>query len=34
VPASFGRLVAIDVKPGAVGDSESGLNLADEGCGR
>jgi pimeloyl-ACP methyl ester carboxylesterase len=43
VPASFGRLVAIDVKAGAAGDSQSGLNLlnpriygrlADEGCGR
>lgn len=41
--ASFGRLVAIDVKAGGAGDSQSGLNLlnprvygrlADEGCSR
>lgn len=41
--ASFGRLVAIDVKPGSAGDSQSGLNLlnprvygrlADERCGK
>ena len=41
--SSFGQLVAIDVKAGAAGDSQSGLNLlnpriygrlADEGCGR
>ena len=41
--AQFGRLVGIDVKPGAPGDSQSGLNLlnprvwgrlADERCGR
>jgi pimeloyl-ACP methyl ester carboxylesterase len=39
----FGRLVAIDVKAGGAGDSQSGLNLlnprvygrlADEGCGK
>jgi pimeloyl-ACP methyl ester carboxylesterase len=43
VPASLGRLVAIDVRPGGAGDSQSGLNLlnprvygrlADERCGR
>src|SRR6185503_3521461 len=43
VAAHFGKLVAIDVKPGGPGDSQSGLNLlqpriwgrlADEGCGR
>ena len=41
--ASFGKLVAIDVKAGTSGDSQSGLNLlnprvygrlADEGCGK
>jgi pimeloyl-ACP methyl ester carboxylesterase len=41
--ANFGRLVAIDVKAGGAGDSQSGLNLlnprvygrlADEGCGK
>jgi pimeloyl-ACP methyl ester carboxylesterase len=43
VAAQLGKLVAIDVKPGGPGDSQSGLNLlhpriygrlADEGCGR
>jgi pimeloyl-ACP methyl ester carboxylesterase len=43
VGASFGKLVAIDVKAGTSGDSQSGLNLlnprvygrlADEGCGK
>jgi pimeloyl-ACP methyl ester carboxylesterase len=43
VAATFGRLVAIDVKPGSSSDSQSGLNLlnptiygrlAAEGCGR
>ena len=41
--AQIGKLVAIDVKPGGPGDSQSGLNLlypriwgrlADQGCGR
>ena len=41
--AAFGKLVAIDVKAGGAGDSQSGLNLlnprvygrlADEGCGK
>ena len=40
--ATFGRLVAIDVKPGSSSDSQSGLNLlkptiygrlAADGCG-
>jgi pimeloyl-ACP methyl ester carboxylesterase len=43
VAATYGRLVAIDVKPGSSSDSQSGLNLlkptiygrlAAEGCGR
>jgi pimeloyl-ACP methyl ester carboxylesterase len=43
VGTSFGRLVAIDVKAGGAGDSQSGLNLlnprvygrlADQGCAR
>jgi pimeloyl-ACP methyl ester carboxylesterase len=43
VSAHFGKLVAIDVKPGGPGDSQSGLNLlhpriwgrlADQGCGK
>ena len=41
--AAFGRLVAIDVRPGSAADSQSGLNLlkptiygrlAAEGCGK
>ena len=41
--AHFGKLVALDVKPGGPGDSQSGLNLlhpriwgrlADQGCGK
>jgi pimeloyl-ACP methyl ester carboxylesterase len=43
VAAAFGRLVALDVKPGSASDSQSGLNLlnpriygrlAAEGCGK